>query len=69
MHPKKIATSTKTFHPRQFWDWGASDISWVGRENIIPIYPVLEVAKGPLTKRCMVFTLENLDIFQKLTDL
>ena len=69
MQPKRIRTATIT-KPREFWTWPAKRTTdWVHMESVLPVYPVLELAVPPSTRKCIVFQLHNLDIIEKLADL
>ena len=66
MKPKKILTAGTDIDLRQFWYWPSKeDIYETDRRCVLPLRPVLQLAKPPSSRRFIVFKLENLDLIDK----
>ena len=66
MKLKKVATADKSEHPKRFWIWPAKEeVFAVKQEHILPICPVLVLAKPPSTRRMLIFSIDNAEIIDQ----
>ena len=66
MKVKKVATADKSEHPKRFWIWPAKEeVFTINQEHILPICPVLVLAKPPSTRRMLIFRIDNAEIIDK----
>ena len=70
MKPKKLVTAEPNVDKRQFWFWPSKeDLYETDRACVLPLRPVLQLAKPPSTRRFVVFKLENFDFIDKFAQI
>ena len=69
MKLKKVATADLAELPCRFWIWRATkEVIAIKQMFVLPIRPVLAVAKPPSTRRILVFSVDNAEIIDRFAE-